>query len=385
MKRSLRNSYAFFTSAALLMFLAVSTLSADAQSADNQSPQGDPVLGDRISGGVVFDRKLWLRGTILSRKDFTGGLVSLSLANESRQVQFDRGVLDIEKVGHDLWVIRRPSLDDRKFVLSVWRKNKFEDLAMFSPSKKDEPIALVNTSSGLAVLCVQTIRLLASDNRTWKEVKLQGKLRGGFQVTVASPLSGDSIYVGFNTGEWGGGLQRVDLRTGIVTSIERRETKELCAGPLNSDCDPVTGVIPDPQNKDCVLAAVGLVHMLSHGLILRVCGEKVSLVFEKSEMVDDFRGGKMKMTEAFFGLVLAEDGGFWGITSEALYRFGSDGTTKEEHALPKLKRVSGFLLNRELPGVIVLGTDVNWAVSVSGYTPLVIPLADAQAERGLNQ
>jgi hypothetical protein len=125
--------------------------------------------------------------------------------------------------------------------------------------------------------------------------------------------------------------------------------------------------------------------MLSHGWILRVCGENVSLVFEKSEMVDDFRGGKMKMTEAFFGLVSAEDGGFWGITSEALYRFGADGNIKEEHALPKLKRLSGFLINRELPGVIVLGTDANWAVSVSGYTPLVIPLADAQPERGLNQ
>jgi hypothetical protein len=385
MKCSSRNSYAFFTGAALLLFLPVSTLNAVPQSADSQLPQGDPVLGDRITGGVVFEGKLWLRGAIISREDVSGGLVSLNLADESRRVQFERGVLDIKKADHDLWVMRRTSLADREFVLSVWRKDKFEDLAMFSSSKKDEPIALVNTARGPTVLCMQTIRMLAADDRTWKLVKLKGKLRGGFQVTVASPLSGNSIYVGFNTGEWGGGLQRVDLRTGVVTNVERRETKELCAGPLNSDCDPVTGVIPDPRNKDCVLATVGLVHMLSHGWILRVCGENVSLVFEKSEMVDDFRGGKMKMTEAFFGLVSAEYGGFWGINSEALYRFGADGNIKEEHALPKLKRLSGFLINRELPGVIVLGTDANWAVSVSGYTPLVIPLADAQPERGLNQ
>jgi hypothetical protein len=186
--------------------------------------------------------------------------------------------------------------------------------------------------------------------------------------------------VGFNTGEWGGGLQRVDLRTGVVSNVERRDTKELCAGPLNSACDPVTGVLPDPQNKDCILAAVGLVHMLEHGRILRVCGQEVSLVFEKSYKVDGFKGDKWEMTEAFFGLVPAADGGFWGITSEALYHFGGDGTTKQEYALPELKPVSGIYLSRELPGVVVVRTDANWAVSVSGYTPLLIPLEGAQIE-----
>jgi hypothetical protein len=181
--------------------------------------------------------------------------------------------------------------------------------------------------------------------------------------------------VGFNTGEWGGGLQRVDLRTGVISDVERRDTKELCAGPLNSACDPVTGVIPDPQNKNCILAAVGLVHMLfSHGRILRVCGNDVSLVFEKSYKVDGFEGKKWEMSEAFFGLAPTVDGRFWGITSEALYHFEADGTKKQEYALPELKPVSGIYLSRELPGVVVVRTDANWAVSVSGYTPLLIPL-----------
>ena len=380
MKCSSRNSHTFFAGAALLLLLSVSTLNAEPQAPDKEAPQGDPVLRERIAGGVVFDGKLWLRGAILSRKDFSGGLVSLSLADESRQVQFERGVLEIQRAGHDLWVLRQPSLGVREFALSVYRNGRFQDLATFSASEKDEPIALLNAAGSPTVLCVQTIRKLAPDNHTWQRVKLRGKLRGGFQQTLASPLSGSTVYMGFNTGEWGGGLQRVDLRSGTVTDVERRDTKELCAGPLNSDCDPVTGVIPDPRNKDCVLAAVGLVHMMSHGSILRVCGTSVSLLFEKVEMVDDFRGGKMPESKAFFGLASAADGGFWGITSEALYRFGPDGTSKEEHALPDLKRVSGFFLSRELPGVIVVRTDANWAVSVSGYTPLVIPLEDAQPE-----
>ncbi len=95
--------------------------------------------------------------------------------------------------------------------------------------------------------------------------------------------------------------------------------------------------------------------------------------------MDGFKG-EWEMTEAFFGLVPAVDGGFWAITSEALYHFGADGTKKHEYALPELKPVSGTYLSRELPGVIVVRTDANWAVSVSGYTPLLIPLEGVPLE-----
>jgi len=322
MKCSSRNLLALFWNAALLLSLSVLALKAELQSTDTQTPKGDPVLGERIAGGLVFEGRLWLVGTMASNKDRSGGLISLALANESRQVHFERGVLDIQKFGHDLWVLRCPAPDRRDFVVSVWRNDRF--------------------------------------------------------------ANGNSIYVGFNTGEWGGGLQQVDLRTGIVTNVERRDTKELCAGPLNSACDPVTGVIPDPQNRECILAAVGLVHMLSHGRILRVCGKKVSLVFEKPITIDDGLFKDAKMSEAFFGLVPSADGGFWGLTSDALSHFGADGTKKEEYSLPKLALVSGIYLSRELPRVIVVRTDANWAVSLSGYTPLVIPLEEPEPKRELS-
>jgi hypothetical protein len=236
------------------------------------------------------------------------------------------------------------------------------------------PIVLVNSDNSPVILSLASIRSLSADKHERYKIKLKGKLSGGYQETAGTPLAGDSVYLGFNNGEWGGGLQRVELRTGVVTNVERRDTKELCAGPLNSACDPVTGVIPDPRNKDCILAAVGLVHMFSHGRILRVCGKDASLIFEKTHTLDVLNGHELKVTEAFFGLTLATDGGFWAITSEKLYHFGADGTEKEECALPELKPVSGIYLSRELPGVIVVRTDTNWAVSVSGYTPILIPL-----------
>jgi hypothetical protein len=63
---------------------------------------------------------------------------------------------------------------------------------------------------------------------------------------------------------------------------------------------------------------------------------------------------------------------FWALTWRALYRFNG-GETKE-YELPKLREVSGVHLSYDLPGVVIVRTDVNWAVSTSGYTPLVIPL-----------
>jgi hypothetical protein len=111
----------------------------------------------------------------------------------------------------------------------------------------------------------------------------------------------------------------------------------------------------------------------SRGRILRVCGESVVVVFEKPVKVNMWGGQEVTMTEAFYGLAPSGVSGFWAITWRALYHFTADGP--QEYALPKLfTPVSGIYLSRELPGAIVVKTDVNRAVSTSGYTPLVIPL-----------
>jgi hypothetical protein len=347
---------------------------ANSRAVDTQSIEVDPVLGERIAEGVVVGERLWLRGAMGSPDDSSGGLVSLRLSDESRQVHFDRGVVDIEKAGQDLWVLR--SSKARELVVSVWTGHGFDDLGRFAHSKRDTPIILFKSGTNPAVLSSSTIRELSADTHAWRMTPLKGKLRSGVQMTAASPNSGGSVYVGFNMGEWGGGLQRIDLHTGAVTNVERRDSKELCAGPLNSDCDPVTGVIADPQNRDCVLASVGLVHMFtSGGRILRICGDNVTVVFEKP--ATGGIGGKQSMTEAFYGLASAAETGFWAITWRALYQFGSNGP--KEYALPKCKAVSGIRLSRDLPGVIVVRTDLNWAVSTSGYTPLVISLEPTRA------
>lgn len=356
----------------MLLLLVTPALNSEAQSSHKQDP-GDPVLGNRIAKGIVSDGRLWLRGTEVSSQGGTGGLVALNLTDNFRTVYFQRGVVDVEKSGHDFWVLRQSSAKLREYIVSAWTNKAFSDLAHFTSPEKDEPVALLDIDGSPAVLSRGALRLLSGDHSNWHTIRLKGELRWGVQVSVASPKTAKAIYVGINRGEWGGGLQEVDIETGVVSNIERRDTKDLCSGPLNSDCDPVTGVISDPQNNDCVLAAVGLVHLsISEGRILRVCGTTVTPIAD--EPITGGIGGKMKMTEAFYGLAPAEGGGFWGLTWRALYLFSRDGKQQEEYALPKLVPVSGIYISRDLPGVIVVRTDVNWAVSTSGYTPLLVPL-----------
>ena len=359
----------------VLLLLLFAALALGEPRASSPHEKGDPILGDRIAKGIVLDGRLWLQGTMLSRNDPTGGLVSFGLADKSREAHFDRGVLDIQSFGNELWVLRSASPKSRGLVVSVYRRGAFEDLVRFDAPLGDDPISLLSGAGMPRVLSRRSIRIFPVGSVKARVVNFQGELRNGVQTSVATPLTGDFAYVGFNAGEWGGGLQRVDLQTGVVTNIERRDTKELCGGPLNSDCDPVTGVISDPQNRECVLAAVGLVHLWnSEGRVLRVCGENVTVVSEKP--MKDKPDQRLKQTEAFYGLVSTSDGAYWAITWRALYRFSEDGN--REYELPKLKRASGIYLSYDLPGVVVVRTDVNWAVSTSGYTPLVVPLVGPQ-------
>ncbi|HEU5407021.1 MAG TPA: hypothetical protein VFU48_04605, partial [Nitrospira sp.] len=362
--------------ALLVVWLLV--LDGNPQPIPQLKPKTDPVLGERIAEGVVLDGRLWLRGTLGKNAlgDRSGGLVSFGIADQSRSVHFEKGVIALAKDGHNLWVLRQSSSNKHTFIVALWKSGRFEDVGEFKSPSKDLPLALLSNSGVVTVLTNETIRTL-SPGHAWKSVPLKGKFRLGVQMAVASPTIGGNAYVGINRGEWGGGLQKVDLRTGDITNIERRDGKGLCDGPLNSDCDPVTGVIPDPQTKECVLASVGLVHLFtSEGRILRVCGEKVTIVSEKS--VSPQNGNKRRMTEAFFGLAPAADDGYWAITWRALYRFDANGNQTGEYPLPKLQPVSGIYLSHDLPGALVVRTDVNWSVSTSGYTPLVIPLESSR-------
>ena len=81
-------------------------------------------------------------------------------------------------------------------------------------------------------------------------------LMGGDYVTTLQ--HGGFLYAGYNVGEWGGGLMRVPMGAGAAEAVDASDPQMgLCGGVLNKDCDPVTGISPDPGDDACVLVSVG--------------------------------------------------------------------------------------------------------------------------------
>lgn len=328
--------------------------------------------GDRFVSGLMFRDRLWLLNG-------TGGLFAFDLSDGSHRTIVENSVIDIKRDGDRLWILRtlamRPteaSIDphERRFILTELSANGSVDSRPLVVHSYQSPLALLVNQNKLFVLLPSSVAMLQAMDAEWRSIKLTKELRAGVQTAVAQVRNGE-IYVGVNMGEWGGGLQRVDLTTGGVIDIEHRHVGGLCAGPLNSDCDPVTAIISDPLTDHCVVATIGLVHLISHGRILRVCGDQVTVVFEK-KFTTQIGRERFDMHEAFYDIAPMSRSGYWAVSARALYRFKGD--APEEFPLPRLEPLGVLYVSRALAGLLIVRTDVNSGVSLSGYTPLLIPL-----------
>jgi hypothetical protein len=310
----------------------------------------DSALGDRVGQALVFEGRLWLAGRVDVSSEPYGGLASLDISKNVRVAHFREGVVALNQLGTTLAVLRE--LAPGEIVVSELRSGKFVNATSVLKMKAHElPLTLLSNAEENIVLTDEAVASWSKDARTWKRKPLKGKLRASYGVP-STVMVRDHLYVGFNNGEWGGGLQRVNLASGSVTNIERRDDTQLCTGPLNSSCDPVTGLVQDPQKSDCVLASVGLAHLsLRIGRIVRVCDVRVEVMLENSLDEDS----KWKQTEPINGLVAAQGGGLWMLSRNRLYLLDSDMRTVGEYA-PKLKRVLGVWLSRDVAGIVVLHT-----------------------------
>ena len=360
--------------AALLTAALLLTASArPAAAGEEEQPASDPVLSANIVEGSVYAGRLWLRG--LSGRDDSGALVSWSLADGSRRVDFAGGVHDFVATPDGFWVLRIPTATApgaaHVLVISRLRGSRFEDLARFRYGRDETPIALAVRGGELYALTSRRVWTFSKSGHLEHEHDLGMPLERAVVVSTATLGSAPGFYVGLAEGEFGGGLWRVDPATGKVAAIERRESDDRCAGPLNRECDPVTGVIPDPEREDCVLASVGLFHIgVAEGRVLRVCGEDVEVAYAlplPAGEADEFR-----RNDPIFSLAPAPDGGFWAGAGFALYRIS--GGAPARLPLPEVAAIGGLRAACVAPGAIVVLTDVHRIVSVSGAVDLVVPL-----------
>ncbi len=182
-------------------------------------------------------------------------------------------------------------------------------------------VGVVASDSDALVVSSQAVFHVSRGRMTRRRSIRGTHLSAVAQLSFARTTLGD-LYIGQNSGEFGGGLMRVNVATGASGAIERRDTPGLCAGPLSSECDPVTAVIPNPTDGRCVIASVGLRHMLEHGRIVRVCGMTVTVVAELPCLGRSLHG-EPPCSLGVFGLA-ADSGGFCASAGRACFTSRSE-------------------------------------------------------------
>jgi len=242
-------------------------------------------------------------------------------------------------------------------------------------SEDDGLISMDCRPDRVTVITARRLVEVIGDRQT--TVPLSSELKRG----LINPTYGteDRVFLGRDSGEWGGGLRSIDRSNGEITVLERNESGDLCGGPLSTSCDPVTGIAPEPWKPDCVAVAVGLIHFAPHGRIVEVCGSEIRRLYYKP-YTDPFgakpRSGRRKddepfSTVAFFGLVGDSDT-LLTAGIDGIYRIGSGGVV-QFFPQPQFKEIGGIKLSFDLPHVVLVLTGINRRESVSGLVPLLVP------------
>jgi hypothetical protein len=347
----------------LLALAFIAMMNADASAA-----RLEPVRAGHdsfIHRAVFADGRLWLLTD--------AGLLSTIAAGRDKRVE-----IALPEPALDLWLQDgRPAvITCRRDRCTDWtiRQRIGETWAVTAkiPTAGDQFIALSSAGAGLTLLSSRRI------------IEVTGKTQRATALSLRSPtdainpkgivtsmhVAPTSILVGFNAGEWGGGLQRIDRRTGETSG-------QPCDGPLNLGCDPVNGIVAEPWKPDCVTVAIGMVHFLPHGRIVEVCGDAVTPLYVKPMADSDPATIELRQTDAsystvaFFGLVRRGDT-LWAAGIDGIYRVGADGVTQSA-SLPTFKQVGGLSVSFDMPDLVVLLTDINQRRSMSGSVPLLVP------------
>jgi hypothetical protein len=360
-----------------LVFCVALTAVVSAARADETAPPPDPDLGTQIADAAVLDDQLWVLGPQLD-SNHGGAVVSFALSDGTRQLRMANGIAALKKVGERLFIL---CPGDRDKPIQEWKGGAFVPLKALNLKKGERPDGLLTIGDRLGVETPASLFVL--DGEAWKKLysfpgftppkdAFSADAFGLRLDTRGMPASATSLYTGFNQGEWGGGLSRIDLSNGKVNGIESSEKGPDGYGLYDPSLDPVNAIISDPDRNDCVIVAVGLIHFEASGKLLRVCADQVSLRYSNVVGTKGYSGKTIYNSEAFFGLVPAKDG-FWAVSDAAVYRFGPSGDPKRL-IFSKFELWHGLWIDREVDGVIVLVTEINRRFSVNGGTPLIVPI-----------
>ena len=343
---------------ALFMFVGQST-SQERTNEERRSVRTwlDPDLGQALIEGVGTPQHLWIRGASKKVVRFNRETGERSVAAED--------VIDILADGPHLWALI--ALNENE---SVVRDLRQPDVAARRIYFEGSPIALFATDAGPGVLT--TTRVMLPTPNGWSRRLIAGSLDPYAQV---SSLTGDALFVGYNKGEWGGGLRRVDLSTGTVSFV-REPGDDTCEGRLNPECAPIVGIVSDHQREECVLVGASLAHMSGrYGEVLRVCGSVITPVFADPLPVIpnsiEFRPGQ---TWPFDSLVVVNEG--WVAVGQDRIAQSTNGVVTMRD-MPSLQAWSGLQVSDEIDDVIFVEGACCWgSENFVRYRVIAIPVGD---------
>ncbi len=352
---------------ALIAFFIVVSLAGPASA----QAWRDTDLGQGIREGVATREHIWLLGS-------TGNVVRFVRRTGERET-IAGNVQDIAADNGHLWALIQAD-DTASYSVRDLRgpgqppgqqPARTHRLYLHpSETSEGEPIGLLvwPGSDRPAVLARRALVTPTADG--WKRWPLAATL--GLGGRMATP-DGRSVYVGYNLGEWGGGLRRIEVSTGAVAFVTE-VGDDLCGGQINPACDPVVGVFADRDQPECVIVGAGISHMgLSRGDVYRVCGATITSLFSTPAPREPDRWMMSPQPWPLHGLFETADG--WvGVSRDRYFR--SRGTVVEEHPMPAFNDWAGVRLSDEQEGVLFLVSACCWGSSENPtlYSTLAIPI-----------
>lgn len=322
-----------------------------------------------ILGGVHYRNALWTRhrdGTLARWAE---------AANEPVEQDIGGTVADFCVFERDLLaVVQRPQ--NTAMQLLALGDSGWTEVTNWQANEHNAFLALDCTGPEIVLLTAEEMIFPQLDRKVAIDIEAL------LPVGQISTLQHDGwLYAGSNSGEWGGGLRRFALSDGRAERIEDNDGS-LCGGLLNTDCDPVTGLAPDPANNNCILAGVGLVHMMSSGNIVRVCDTEVRLAYQKPYTLErdwtwdaDTVNETRYNTLPFFDIVEIQEGAV-AVSVDGLYTFGPDNADPEFSAFADFRAWAENGIDWTGGDIILVSTTMNQTHSLSGASLLAVARRD---------
>lgn len=303
----------------LLLLLAVLASPAWAQGGGARDT-GDPDLGLFIREGAADEHHLWLLGQ-------TGSVLQIDRRTGERTV-VARDVTDILAEQGRVWALvayQRPEWAVRfprdMAGLQDLRRPDAELVTIYSVG---EPVALLAMGLDRPGVLTGEAVLTPGEGR-WSRTFLSAAIPG---FATAAHDGDGSVYVGYDLGEWGGGLRRIELSTGTIQFVS------ATAAGQRLQSASIIAVARDPGRPGCIIVVEGLQHLgLRRGSVSRLCGDHVEevIVRERSMVlpIEGDAGGIDGFVTSNDGWVVVHGGGYTRIRGGRLELhdtppFGSD-------------------------------------------------------------